>query len=66
DLVAVAGDDVLLFLDAARPKDLRAFVERWRDGWAATGRAPFALDLMAYPGDEARVRASFDLGVPAA
>jgi KaiC/GvpD/RAD55 family RecA-like ATPase/DNA-binding response OmpR family regulator len=53
DLVAIVDDRVMVLLDGARPKDLRAWHTRFAEQAAARGVTELATETLACPGDEA-------------
>jgi circadian clock protein KaiC len=57
DLVGFDGRSVLLYLDGARPKDLKAFLGRLHDEWRRAAGDEIAVETFGYPAEEDRIRA---------
>lgn len=57
DLVGFEGRSVLLYLDAARPKDLLAFLGRLHDEWRGVAADDIAVETFGYPAEEEWIRA---------
>jgi KaiC/GvpD/RAD55 family RecA-like ATPase/CheY-like chemotaxis protein len=64
DLVGFDGRSVLLYLDAARPKDLKAYLGRLHDEWRGAAADDIAVETFGYPAEEEWMR-TFVRGEPA-
>jgi circadian clock protein KaiC len=60
DLVAVAGNQVLIYLHGTGRKHAPHFIQRLRDNWEQAGHGELIVDIMAYPGDQVRLRTVLD------
>ena len=56
DLVAVANNQVLIYLHATGRKHAPYFVQRLRDTWQNVGQGELIVDILGYPGDQERIR----------
>jgi circadian clock protein KaiC len=56
DLVAVASNQVLIYLHATGRKHAPYFVQRLRDTWQNVGQGELIVDILGYPGDQERIR----------
>ncbi len=56
DLVAVANNQVLIYLHATGRKHAPYFVQRLRDTWQNIGQGELIVDILGYPGDQERIR----------
>jgi len=56
DLVGFEGRTVLLYLDGARPKELKTYLGRLNDGWRRLAGDDMAVETFGYPADENQVR----------
>ena len=56
DLVAVANNQVLIYLHATGRKHAPYFVQRLRDTWQNVGHGELIVDILGYPGDQERIR----------
>lgn len=56
DLVGFEGRSVLLYLDGARPKDLKSYLGRLADEWRRLANDDMAVETFGYPADENQVR----------
>ncbi len=56
DLVGFEGRSVLLYLDAARPKDLKAFLGRLHDEWRGAAADDIAIETFGFPAEEEWIR----------
>jgi KaiC/GvpD/RAD55 family RecA-like ATPase/CheY-like chemotaxis protein len=56
DLIGFEGSSVLLYLDGARPKDLRSFLTRLHDEWRRVASDEMAVETFGYPAEEERIR----------
>jgi len=56
DLVAVANNQVLIYLHATGRKHAPYFVQRLRDTWQNVGQGELIVDTLGYPGDQERIR----------
>jgi hypothetical protein len=56
DLVAVANNQVFIYLHATGRKHAPYFVQRLRDTWQNFGQGELIVDILAYPGDQERIR----------
>jgi len=56
DLVAVANNQVLIYLHATGRKHAPYFVQRLRDTWQNVGHGELIVDTLGYPGDQERIR----------
>jgi len=56
DLVGFEGRSVLLYLDAARPKDLKAFLGRLHDEWRGAAADDIAVETFGHPAEEEWIR----------
>jgi KaiC/GvpD/RAD55 family RecA-like ATPase len=60
DLVAVTGNQVLIYLHGTGRKHAPHFVQRLRDNWEQAGHGELIVDIMAYPADQVRLRTLLD------
>jgi len=60
DLVAVAGNQVLIYLHGTGRKHAPLFVQRLRDTWEQFGPGELIVDIIAYPADQVRLRTLLD------
>jgi hypothetical protein len=60
DLVAVAGNQVLIYLHGTGRKHAPHFVQRLRDNWEQVGHGELIVDIIAYPTDQVRLRTLLD------
>ncbi|MGH7469337.1 MAG: RAD55 family ATPase [Longimicrobiales bacterium] len=65
DLAAVLGDRVAVYLHGARLCDTGPFIERVRTQWARKHRGALRIESLAYPADDARLKALLDMAQPA-
>jgi circadian clock protein KaiC len=56
DLVGFDGATVLLYLDGARPKDLKSFLGRLHDEWRRLAADNIAVETFGYPAEEDWIR----------
>jgi len=56
DLVAVANNQVFIYLHATGRKHAPYFVQRLRDSWQNVGHGELIVDVLGYPGDQERIR----------
>jgi len=56
DLVGFEGRAVLLYLDGARPKELKSYLGRLSDEWRRIAGDEMAVETFGYPADENRIR----------
>ncbi len=56
DLVAIASNQVLIYLHATGRKHAPYFVQRLRDTWQNVGHGELIVDILGYPGDQERIR----------
>ena len=56
DLVAVASNQVFIYLHATGRKHAPYFVQRLRDTWQNVGHGELIVDVLGYPGDQERIR----------
>ena len=56
DLVAVANNQVFIYLHATGRKHAPYFVQRLRDTWQNVGHGELIVDVLGYPGDQERIR----------
>ena len=56
DLVAVANNQVLIYLHATGRKHAPYFVQRLRNTWQNVGQGELIVDILGYPGDQERIR----------
>jgi KaiC/GvpD/RAD55 family RecA-like ATPase/DNA-binding response OmpR family regulator len=64
DLVGFEGRSVLLYLDGARPKELKAYLGRLNDEWRRIAGDEMAVETFGFPADESQIR-SFARVAPA-
>lgn len=62
DLVAVANNQVLIYLHGTGRKHAPCFVDRLRDRWQQVGHGEPIVDIVAYPGDQDRIRSLLGAG----
>lgn len=60
DLVAVAKNQVLIYLHGTGRKHAPLFVQRLRDNWEQAGHGELIVDILAYPADQVRLRTLLD------
>jgi len=60
DLVAKAGNQVLIYLHGTGRKHTPHFIQRLRDNWEQVGHGELIVDIMAYPADQVRLRTLLD------
>jgi DNA-binding response OmpR family regulator len=56
DLVGFEGRSVLLYLDGARPKELKAYLGRLNDEWRRIAGDEMAVETFGFPADESQIR----------
>jgi len=56
DLIGFEGHSVLLYLDGARPKDLKSFLGRLHDEWRRVAADDITVETFGYPAEEDRIR----------
>ena len=56
DLVAIANNQVLIYLHRTGRKHAPYFVQRLRDTWQNVGHGELIVDVLGYPGDQERIR----------